>query len=733
MSSVENYSLHGRWLQYKLCPPGGSLNPGYWYRGSYSDAPLQKLFTVTILTEQGQPAHLAPAYTSTDPEKTTTTYTSDLLPGIRIQETRFVTDEDTAISIIDVTNTSRSPVKVNVIVRTVLQSDGTLGYSHVSTAADVATWMSNFDLLSDNALQVPGETRDSEPATVHSSFWLSLGASRLADSRIQLTTLAWPDCEEWTASPISEYFTNHGFRFSPVRPPEGIKGLYTHLGYHYTIEMVAGERDTLVVGLSLATQFDAATNSLREGVALALQGNYQVRPQDQLNSPAQVRASDPRYEKLTTLQFNILRRYVLFEQVTNLSEVSLVSELAGRRLHVAAHLGPACTELAAANNPHISPKALRTFLQYQRSDGSLPASVGQFRGAVGEALFDAGSWLLHLLSVNAPREDIQAVYYSLGHYAHYLNRRYRSPITGLYQPPPAIEEIPHFSTQSNAEHTVGATVANYRLLQSLATTADFLNMDSDRSAWSMMADTTATSVSRLMWDEDLGFFVDYDEETSRRSSKLYADGFLPLGTDIASPHHACAWAHLANNATFGCPYGIPSAAQSNVDFTSDGVLQGIKQRSCWEGPAWAIQNIEILNALMHYIRGVDGTATPMALSLLNRLLEIASGENTGVQLPSSWNPLTGAINTAGGKQIPQEWSLNSVILSALVGIGRPDSSGNVVIDPLPVDVHWFTVDNVMISGSQLAVIWEDSNGFRVLVNRREVHASSERTKVTVRL
>jgi neutral trehalase len=123
-----------------------------------------------------------------------------------------------------------------------------------------------------------------------------------------------------------------------------------------------------------------------------------------------------------------------------------------------------------------------------------------------------------------------------------------------------------------------------------------------------------------MWSNDYKFFADFDEETRQQSPLLFADGFAPLGTDIATVDNGPAWQHLMNSQTFGTPFGIPSAARSNSTFSGEGLWQGSKRRVSWNGPAWARQNISIFNSLLYYAQHVDSSTEESAVQLFERLL-----------------------------------------------------------------------------------------------------------------
>jgi hypothetical protein len=236
-----------------------------------------------------------------------------------------------------------------------------------------------------------------------------------------------------------------------------------------------------------------------------------------------------------------------------------------------------------------------------------------------------------------------------------------------------------------------------------------------------------------MWSNDYKFFADFDEETRQQSPLLFADGFAPLGTDIATVDNGPAWQHLMNSQTFGTPFGIPSAARSNSTFSGEGLWQGSKRRVSWNGPAWARQNISIFNSLLYYAQHVDSSTEASAVQLFERLLAACAGSTAYSRFPACWNPLAGTMNAACGGETVGDWPITNTILAALAGVGQADERDNVTVSPLPVEIDWFIAENIVRLGQKITIIWEQREGFRILVNKREVHSSTHRMKVAFNL
>jgi hypothetical protein len=91
------------------------------------------------------------------------------------------------------------------------------------------------------------------------------------------------------------------------------------------------------------------------------------------------------------------------------------------------------------------------------------------------------------------------------------------------------------------------------------------------------------------------------------------------------------------------------------------------------------------------------------------------------------------MNAACGGETVGDWPITNTILAALAGVGQADERDNVTVSPLPVEIDWFIAENIVRLGQKITIIWEQREGFRILVNKREVHSSTHRMKVAFNL
>ena len=104
----------------------------------------------------------------------------------------------------------------------------------------------------------------------------------------------------------------------------------------------------------------------------------------------------------------------------------------------------------------------------------------------------------------------------------------------------------------------------------LAHMARVLGRPADAERWEQAATTRATTMRRLMWNEEEGLYFDYDFERQRRSTYRYVTTFYPLWAGVATANearrlvqglrhfeqaHGLAMSDVASGAQWDKPFG----------------------------------------------------------------------------------------------------------------------------------------------------------------------------------
>jgi alpha,alpha-trehalase len=85
--------------------------------------------------------------------------------------------------------------------------------------------------------------------------------------------------------------------------------------------------------------------------------------------------------------------------------------------------------------------------------------------------------------------------------------------------------------------------------------SQWLGRDADARKWAKRAEARKKLISRYLWDEKQGLFVDLNFVSGQRSSYRYATMFYPLWTGLATPEQAKAV--MSNLKGFEQPGGLP--------------------------------------------------------------------------------------------------------------------------------------------------------------------------------
>jgi alpha,alpha-trehalase len=80
----------------------------------------------------------------------------------------------------------------------------------------------------------------------------------------------------------------------------------------------------------------------------------------------------------------------------------------------------------------------------------------------------------------------------------------------------------------------------YKTEKDLEQISRWLGRAGDAEKWSRLAERRKKLITRYLWDEQSGFFFDYDLQTGERSSYRYATTFYPLWAGLATPEQAKA-------------------------------------------------------------------------------------------------------------------------------------------------------------------------------------------------
>lgn len=101
----------------------------------------------------------------------------------------------------------------------------------------------------------------------------------------------------------------------------------------------------------------------------------------------------------------------------------------------------------------------------------------------------------------------------------------------------------------------------YKTEKDMAQISLWLDRKADAEKWNQRAEKRRQLVMRYLWNDQAGFFFDYDFTTGQRSSYRYATTFYPMWTGLATPEQARAM--VKNLPAFERPGGLPMSTEES--------------------------------------------------------------------------------------------------------------------------------------------------------------------------
>jgi hypothetical protein len=224
------------------------------------------------------------------------------------------------------------------------------------------------------------------------------------------------------------------------------------------------------------------------------------------------------------------------------------------------------------------------------------------------------------------------------------------------------------------------------------------------------AGVLARHLRREFWDEHEAFFM---ERFSGRAVKT-AIGFYPLLADLADRGQRLALRNaLCDPEQFWTQFPIPTLSRDDADFSADGHWQNRRLDRPMHGRVHTDVNSHLIDAFADRAELCSPADRIILTELIDRSLRLAFVERD-VDRPAlyeHYNPLTGQPSCYLGRSAPAGWIIDH-ILRYVAGI-RPGVDRQLLIDPLPFPIDWFSVSRVSLGERDLEVEWDHRTGLTV--------------------
>lgn len=258
--------------------------------------------------------------------------------------------------------------------------------------------------------------------------------------------------------------------------------------------------------------------------------------------------------------------------------------------------------------------------------------------------------------------------------------------------------------------------------------------DSKAKNYAAKAKTIKTQINQKMWDKDHLFYYDLHYKTDKKALVKNITGFYPFWANIAPQDYLPAINNLSNPQEFATPYSFPSVSKNCPAYSASGGWMGryMKGRDgcVWDGPSWPYTNGIILDALglqsQHNGHQYDSLFSSTLRDYARQ--HFRNGDLHGPYLVEHYNPET-------GEPLSDEVDYNHsyfihLVLRYIVGIETSETQ--VIIDPLEIGLESFKCENIIIGNHKLDVYYNRYHtGLRVLWDKIEINEFDEKGRIII--
>ncbi len=148
--------------------------------------------------------------------------------------------------------------------------------------------------------------------------------------------------------------------------------------------------------------------------------------------------------------------------------------------------------------------------------------------------------------------------------------------------------------------------------------AKTLGLSERAQYWSEKHQSLCNKINERLWNEEQGFYLDYNCKTGKQSPVMSSSGFLPLICGAPSQKMAERLvAHLKNPQTFGTALRVASIAVNQPESYA---------KDMWRGPVWININWLIIAALKRY--GFDTLAKELHSEIKSEIEQYVKSHGT---------------------------------------------------------------------------------------------------------
>ncbi|MGP8330567.1 MAG: MGH1-like glycoside hydrolase domain-containing protein [Methanosarcinaceae archaeon] len=730
---------------------------GFWDYAYFLNYRIAPLFTVTILDEDLNEIPLNRIQREWLPSHLTQLYMP--YEEIEVKEEKSLLPNDVLVSRITLKNNSSRERKLTAVAWTSQSIQENITHRNPEKTPN-----SNYIQDTENSERLFAFQRriNNDKGNLLIRYGVAIGTRRKANSfSISTSEYVW-NYPEWRLTPFYEKITRSGLPNDSsfkgiVQDPDYRELVY--LGLEYQIVLPPKSSHELQIYCAISDEQEDAMDAL----VLACQFADPIcHSKDSwqrfFDGVPTFRCSNQHLEKYYWYRwFGLRKNLVDTDSSLGLAhpcifEGSNPSELRHQTsLSAPAHI----LETRWMQDPGIANGCLSNFISNQRRDGSFPGmlSTGYHTQHSGFYHANWGKSIRELYRIHPNRNLLATIYSAMKKYTRYFNRERDKNDWHLYDILSTEETGLECSSRYLFVSRKGDRIENiplkgvevsvymYEIFKTLAWIAKKLGYYKDIPDWETEASNTKTAILKYMWDDKKNFFFDINPFSGNHSSCKAASGFFPFITDIASEKHLEIFTdHLFNPREFWTPFPIPSVSLDDRHYNPFGEWEERRRARPSNGRSWMMITSHVFEALVTAAQNLKPELKPKAGEFFLKYINMLFDQGN-VKYPTSfeyYNPLQGKPPYFRGSNDHINSWIVDLIIKYVVGL-QPMDDGLIVIDPLPLNLDFFLLENILVKGHNLKISYskelnsQEQKGIYIYINNelREHKEQLQRIEIQV--
>ena len=248
-------------------------------------------------------------------------------------------------------------------------------------------------------------------------------------------------------------------------------------------------------------------------------------------------------------------------------------------------------------------------------------------------------------------------------------------------------------------------------MQAVAHMARTLGNREDAARFTKIVNDIKSAMNGMLWDASRSAWFDRHPKTKQLATHYPAiTMFYPFMAGVGGRDHLDVFRkHLLNPSEFWLKHPVPALPENHPEFGP---------RKFWEGPAWPAATCHVIEAFISAAKSHDRSLLPQAAELFRR----AAGNHLQPRADfyERYNPRTGDGLSLFRDYMHSWWV--DLYVRHVAGLTLADD-GSVSVDPLPLGLSSFSIENVPLRGKHISISWKQGHGLEVRVNGTRVIAA----------